>query len=835
MLRNHLKLAIRNLQRKKLYTLINFTGLTIASAFAILVYLYVQYERSFDHFHPNVNRLYRLELNDISGIKDTSEKKSFFSFLMKEDEEKHMLVMPARLGDDIKRELPEIKEVVRFSGSYAPVIKVNDQRFKEDGEQVGYVEPNFFQVFNFPLKMGNAQSALINSNQVVLSERAAKKYFGNENPIGKTLSISDIHDKLFSVSAVAENFPSNSSFQYDVIFPVNADEENFKSQLESGLNSFNHPTIIELKENVSLQAFARKLENFSQSYFAPKSEKQEQSDPTAKKEEYHLTMRPFAEAHYNMSPGWPHYTDLKVIYQLVCLTLIILLIACVNYVLLTLTSTVARSHEVGIRKTIGAGRRQIILQFWTETQVLVLLSVAGGYVLATICLPLFNSLLGSQVHIDVLSTGTIVWMLLCLALVLGIVAGAYPAFAMSGLKPLKIMRQFATYKMNPSLSKVFVVLQYTACIILIIASIVAMRQMHYINQHDIGFDKEQVVMIENPFAYDWAKTPPLRNRFYQYAASDPAIADASASAYSFPEGFNSNHYVVNGKDVMLSALEVDFNYFNFMHIPMLKGRGFSPAFRTDTIRITIPDALKNPKSNAARRPVVINETLYKMLGEPPVNEFNKTMGGVIIGVCKDYNFQQLTKKIGPAYHVCSPNVISHFYVRIKPVQSLPAVMDRIKSNWNKMTGNELFSYTFLDETVNKVYEPYQRWMRTITVFCWMAVFLACLGLFGLSGLNTINRTKEIGIRKVLGAGVSNIFLLLNKQIIWLASLSMLIGIPLATYLSNEWLQNFAYRIQLDWSIYLVAGCIGIISAVLAVSYHTLKAARANPTKSLRTE
>jgi putative ABC transport system permease protein len=224
-----------------------------------------------------------------------------------------------------------------------------------------------------------------------------------------------------------------------------------------------------------------------------------------------------------------------------------------------------------------------------------------------------------------------------------------------------------------------------------------------------------------------------------------------------------------------------------------------------------------------------------MLGEPPVNEFNKTMGGVIIGVCKDYNFQQLTQKIGPAYHVCSPNLISYFYVRIKPGQSLPAVMDRIRTNWNRITANELFSYSFLDETVNKVYEPYQKWMRTITIFCWMAVLLACLGLFGLSGLNTINRTKEIGIRKVLGAGVSNIFLLLNKQILGLAGLSMLIGVPLATYLSNEWLQNFAYRIHMDWSIYLIAGFVGIVSAVLAVSYHTLKAANANPVESLRTE
>jgi len=417
--------------------------LSLASAFCILVYWYVQHEQSFDRFHTNEKQLYRLELSDVFGELGEEPKHSFFSFMMKNSEQKNLIQTPTILAGELQKNFPEIEHAVRIEPAYEAVVRVNNQSFKEE-KNMAYVDADFFKVFNFPLKHGNTSNVL-GHNEIVLSERAAKKYFGNERAIGKTLLFPGEDSALFTVSGIAKDFPANSSFQFDLVIPRES-KAGYKEEVDRGLNTFSDLLIIQIKKGINVPAFEQKLDAFARKYFqATLKEWAGFPGSTVKPEKFHLFLRPYAEAHYNASSGWGHYTDLKNIYQLVCLAIVILLIACLNYILLTLTSTVSRSQEVGIRKTIGAARKQIILQFYTETQLLAFFAVFIGFALAVTCLRLFSNLIASDLQLTYFSFTDVIVSLFVLALALGVLAGIYPALVMSGLKPLNMMRNLWSF------------------------------------------------------------------------------------------------------------------------------------------------------------------------------------------------------------------------------------------------------------------------------------------------------------------------------------------------------------------------------------------------------
>ncbi|GAB2842351.1 ABC transporter permease [Ferruginibacter profundus] len=828
MFRNYLKLAWRNLFKKKIYSLINFTGLSVAAAFTILIFLYVQHENQFDRFHKNEKNLYRLEVTNIFNFDGESPQKNFFSFLYKSDQVRNNLRLPIPLPEALKNNFPEIKSFVRLQSGGRMVVRSNNQSFKLNNQAVALAENNFFSVFSFPLLKGDATTVLQQPNNIVITESAAKRYFGDDNPIGKTINLVIRDEKPFIVTGVAKDFPASSSMQFEMVIPLQASPGFEKNRTAVG--QFSHLAILQLQDGIDAKAFGVKLDAFCKNYFAALNKP---GDKDAKV--MHGYLRPLAEAHFNSSDGWFHYTNLERIFQLIALTIILLLIVCINYVLLTLTSTAARSQEVGIRKTIGAERKQIVAQFWVETQLLVTISVLAGFVIATIAMPFFNNLVGANIKIENISAALIIGMLLVLSVVLGLLAGIFPALAISGLKPLKIMRGHATYKLNPRLSKTFVVIQYTSCIVLIISSLVIFRQMKFMLHKDLGFDKEQVVVIKAPDSYNNPNTNLMKERFYQFAAKDPGITNVTATTFTFSDGFNMNSHLINDKQEMVSELSVDYNYFDFNKIPIIKGRAFSPDMPTDTAAFEIPVALIDSQSSSTSMAIIVNETLYNMLGKPPMDEINKPMGGRIIGVSKDYHFWGLTQKIGPAYHLCSPTVSAFYWCKIKPGQDIPQVMDRIHTNWNAITNSAPFEFNFMDETVQRFYEPYQKWMQTINLFSWIAIFVSCLGFFGLSGLNAINRTKEVGIRKILGASITEIYMLLNKEFIVLIAVAILVAVPLANYFMYSWLENFAYKIKISWTIYIIGAGIALLCAAFAIGYHTIKAALSNPVKSLRTE
>ncbi len=834
MIRNYLKLAVRNIGRRKLYTVINLFGLSVASAFCILVYWYVQHERSFDRFHKQVGQLYRVETNN-GAASATEEKSVITSFFVKGAEENNGIVTPPVLAGELQKALPEIEAAVRIRPGYEEIVRVNNQSFVEK-ENTALADASFFEIFNFPLKEGNPATVLAGRNVVVLSETAARKYFGHTEAVGKTILLPNQDSTLFTVSGVAKDFPAASSFRYDLVMPRQS-VAGYEEEISNGLNTSSDLLILKVKEGTNVVAFRQKLDAVGRAYYAPFL-KEVAAFPGSelKPANFHMHIRPFAEAHYNSAAGWGHYTDLKNLFQLACLALIILIIACVNYVLLTLTGTVSRSQEVGIRKTVGAPRKTIIAQFYIETQLLAVIAVCIGFLLAGLSLPFFSSLTGAALAWQSFSLTDIVLALVMLAFVLGLLAGIYPALVMSGLKPLNMMQKNATYRLNPYLSKVLVVLQFAVCIVLITASLVIGKQMRYMNEAKLGFDTEQILSISSPYSFaDAEQGFQLKERLKQYVATQTALEGVTASTLPFQGYQNINNHLINGEKTMVIAFNVDYDYFKFYKIPIEQGRSFSPALASDSMILKLSDAQKMPGASAARQATVVNETLYKMLGQPPLSVINRELGGPIIGVCKDYHTADLTQKIAPAYHRIERRFIRGFSIKIKKGQNIPQVMDKLKSTWNKLTGNAPFSYTFLDENIAKSYDAYLRWMRTITASCVLAIVIACLGLFGLSGLTSVSRTKEIGIRKVLGASVSDLFLLLNKNTLLLSLFSFVVAVPIALYFVNAWLQNFAYRIHPGWPLFLLSGLLSLLTALIAVSYHTLKTAKANPVKSLRTE
>jgi putative ABC transport system permease protein len=829
----NVKQAARNLSRNRIYTIINVAGLGIASAFIILVALYVHHALNMDKYSANTKNIYRVELTDLWSQEVNQPKKGFLNELTGMNE-KNQVTTPVSLALDLKRDFPEVENALRFGGFWQPVIRVNNQGFKEDGKTVAQIDRDFFKVMGLPLALGNSKKPFPDKYSAVISERAAKKYFGASNPVGKTFTINEVGDMPFTVSAVAKDFPANSSLQFDVMTLLEADPS-YERRLSTGTNNMSYITLLQLKEGTDIAAFKTKINNYGRQYFKSFVESMQQFSEKAKVIEFTLSVRPFTKAHMNISSPWPHYTDVKSMYQLILLAFIALAIAALNYVLLSLSRVAARTQETGVRKTLGAGWKQIIKLFLTETQLLVAVSLGAGFILAVIVLPYFNEL----TDVKILPAELMQWKLLLfvfsLAVLLTLIAGIYPALQMAGISPLNMLRKNSTYKVSPSLSKVFITLQYSACIVLIVFATVIAQQMNFIYNKDLGFDTEQVMLVENPYVFvDEQKSVALREQVRRYTATQASFTGMTGAGTKYGRS-NMNGHIINGKREYVKEYRVDFDFFEFNKIPIVNGRSFSRDFPIDTIRQDFPAEKLDSTSSRTMMNIVVNETLYNMLDKPPLGEINRSMGSIIVGVCRDYIYDALFTNSGPMYHTCQPKTISYFWLKVAKGENITAVTDKMKNVWAKMTGNEPFSFTFMQEDIKVLYESQSRWMKVINASSWLAIFIACLGLFGLSAVTAVNRTKEIGIRKVLGAGLAQLFYTLNKGTFLIVLLSIAIAMPVAVYISKDWLQSFTERIDLHWSIFVWSGLIGIVCALIAVSFNTIKVSQANPVKSLRTE
>ncbi len=816
MFKNYLKTAIRNLLRNKAFSFINIIGLSVSVAFCLLLFMHIRFEQSFDTFHKKKNHLFRLEMTNLYALADTAKQKEthFFSFLTKQDDVNNQLVFPLVVAPELQSAFPEVKSITRLKEEGPQLVKAKNEVFKE--KNILYTDNNFFNNFSFKLKQGNVATVFSSKNNVVLSETTARKYFGNANAVGNTIQLISDDPQLFTVAGIAEDAPANSSIQYHLILQ-NISSPDYEENIKERFNHSTHPMIIELAHGANVLQFEKKLNLWAKSYFADYFKFSKDADIS----KFHLYLRPLADCHYNVSAGWGHYTNAKNIYQLACLVIVILLIASLNYILLAVSNASSRSQEVGVRKVMGANRRSIIMQFWVETQVIAVLSVLAGLILANLFLPLFNYALDTQLSFSNFSSKEIGLALVILSFVLGILAGYYPALLISKMKPVTIIKSFQTFKANPRFSRVLVIAQYTACVVLMIAAFVINKQMRYINNKDLGFDKEQIVMVENE-TYDGDFIKIIHDRFYTFAQSEPSIIQFSG-IYGSLDGTsgNTNGFILNGEQKWLKQLGVDYNYFEMLGLKFIKGRPFSKDMSSD--------------SSSTQRACVVNETLFNMLGKTAkLGEYNEPIRARIIGVVKDYNFESLSQEIQPQQHVLVRSYIQHFMFKIKEGQT-QETLAKIEKEWKDVTKNYPFEYTFLDQTIAKMYEPEMRWQNIIQASCFFAVLIACMGLFGLSAINAMNRTKEIGIRKVLGASVQDIITMLSGSFLIMIAIAICIATPVAWWLMNNWLEDFAYRINISWWIFVITGIAALVIALATVIFQALKAANANPVESLRAE
>lgn len=822
MFTNYFKTAVRNLLRNKAFSFINIIGLSLSVAFCLLLFMHIRFEQSFDTFHQKKNHLFRLEMTNLFNLMDTSKKpeKAFFSFLTKQDDADNQLVFPLVVAADLQSTFPEVKSVTRFKDEGPQLVKAKNEVFKE--KHILYADNNFFNNFSFKLKQGNIATALSEKNSVVLSETTAIKYFGNSNVIGNTIELTNDTTQIFTVAGIAEDAPVNSSIQYDLLLPSLAFPD-YERNIKERFNQSAHLYIIELADDANVLQFEKKLNVWVKSYFADYFKAFTDAGANIKTEDinkFRWYLRPLANCHYNVSNPWGHYTNEKNIYQLACLVIIILFIASLNYILLAVSNASSRSQEVGVRKVMGANRRAIIMQFWIETQVVVILSVLAGLLLANILLPLFNYVMNTQLNFSYFSIKEIALASVLLTLILGILAGYYPALLISKMKPVTIIKSFQTFKVNPSFSRILVITQYTACVVLMIAAFVITKQMQYISNKDLGYDKEQILMVENP-TWDDAFTKKVHERLSTFVQSVPAILQFSGMNGSLDGSGNTSGFKVNDEQKFLKQLTVDYNYFEMLGLKFVNGRPFSKDISSD--------------SSTAVRSCVVNETLFDMLGKTAkLGEYNEPIDARIIGVVKDHNFESLSQKIQPQQYRLAGKYIGSFMFKIKRGET-QETLAKIEKEWKDITQNYPFEYTFLDQTIAKMYESEMRWQNVIQASCFFAVFIACMGLFGLSAINAMNRTKEIGIRKVLGASVQDIVTILSKSFVVMIAVSICIATPVAWWLMNKWLEDFAYRINISWWMFAVIGVAALVIALSTVIFQAVKAANTNPADSLRAE
>jgi putative ABC transport system permease protein len=818
MLKNYLIVAWRNLLRNRTTSFINLFGLSLSIAFCLLLFYHIRWEQSFDTFHTRKDRLFRVEMSSFGSTAAKPAAQGIFSLLSADNQQKNVLGFPIICGPDLQRNFPEVAAYNRLNFGGTELVRVGEQVYQE--KEVVMADDNFFQLFSFPLLKGDARTALASNYNVVLSASVAKKYFGDRDPIGQTISLASDSGRLYRISGVAADAPANSSLRFGLVFPIKSDPD-YAERVQEGFNQMSYKLIVELRPGTDWARFDQKMNAWVKGYIKPFIDTVwNKEQPASVRDSYRWYLRPLADCHYNISTSWGHYTDAKAIYQLICIVGVILLLASLNYVLMTVSNVAARSQEVGVRKVMGAGRGSIGLQSWVETQLTAGVAVALGVVLSWLGLPLLRSAVGSGVRFNLLSWPEVVVAALVLALALGVLAGYYPALLISRLKPLSVMKSFGSVKINPRFSRVLVVVQFTCCVVLMTAAFIMDRQMNYVMNKDLGFDKDQVLIIHSP-VYDSKFVMRTKDELYAFAQTRPDVL-AYSSMNGGPTGsHNNNRIILNGKAEWYQMMQVDYNYFELLKLKLVQGRTFSRDFPTDT--------------SVAMRPCVVNETMFRMLGkDAKLGVYNKDMRGTIIGVVKDYHFESLTRKIEPEQHRLATYFVSDYLFKIKGGH-VAATIAAFQAEWKRITHNYPFSYDFLDAALRGRYETEMRWQRAMKTASFFAILIACLGLFGLSAIAAVNRTKEIGIRKVLGASVRELVTLLASGFLGMVVLSIVIAVPLAWWIMNRWLEDFAYRIEIRWWMFGVVGLAAVAIALGTVSFQVVRAARANPVEALRSE
>jgi putative ABC transport system permease protein len=801
MIKNYFKTAWRNLWKNKTFSFINVFGLATGIACSLLIFLFVRDELSYDSFHMDAQNIYRV-------VKD---------FVNDDGSRLPDATTPPAVAPAMQREMPEVENVTRVFPSWGRdfLIKYGDKKLIE--QNLYRVDSSFFDVFTFPFIKGDPKNAFKNIKSIVLTKTTAKRYFGDDDPIGKILSVDDLGDMM--VSGVIKDVPSNSHFHFDFLISVRTFPGN---DLDASWGWYNFYTYAKLKPNANIASVTKKIQDLYK-----------RNDKDGKNIFY---VQPLTGIHLTSNLKWelePN-SDRLYVYVFTLIGIFIILIAGINYVNLATAKASVRAKEIGVRKVAGALRSSLVNQFLVESVITCLFASAVAVVIAQLLLPVVNALTVKQ--LTVLGNPTVLSYMLLSAVFLGLVAGMFPAIYLSSFKPIIVLKGLKLSESTTlGLRKILVVVQFTISVVLIIGALIISQQMHFIQSAKLGLNKDQVLIAKNTF------NAQQRSAFLNEISQLSGIKKATAA-----DGVVGGQNWTNGMSLkgsknsqLINFLSVGYDFVDAMGMQVKEGRSFSAKFPADTMTNGVPAGPLDQNIGS----VLVNETAVKDLDipEPVVGKQllwgndNDTMYYVtIVGVLKDFHFTSLRNQIKPFAFINSPRRQWYFTIKLSG-DNIKGTIAQVQNTWKKFSNERPFEYTFLDETYAKLYQSESRFQKVFISLVFLGIVIACLGLLGLTTFAAQRRVKEIGIRKVLGASAASVVGLLSKDFLKLVVIALIIAAPIAWFVMTKWLQEFAYRISIQWWIFIVAAAIAVIIALMTISAQAIKAAIANPVKSLRTE
>ncbi|GHA33857.1 ABC transporter permease [Salinimicrobium marinum] len=803
MIKNYFKIAWRSILKNTGIFSLNIAGLAIGIASCLLITLFVVDELSYDRFNENADEIVRV----------------VFKAKVNGEEMKEAVVM-APVAEALKSEFPEVVDATRLTNHYNPEFSFKNTSYRDS--RFAYVDPNFFEIFTLPVVKGNINDPLKEPNSIVITEQEAKKYFGDEDPIGKILILED-ENQQFKVTAVIEEVPKNSHFHFDIFAST---EGYLPAQNSSWMNSEFY-TYLLLKEGTSSENIEAKLPSIVEKYMGPqmKGEMGMTFSEFKKNNEIGLFLQPLTDIHlksdFIASTQLEQGGDIKYIYIFSAVALFMLLIACINFTNLATAAASKRAKEVGIRKVLGSSKNQLIYQFLAESFIATTLAMLIAIVLFSLALPVFNDLAEKELPLNYLLQPNILLMLVCLIIIIGFLAGGYPAFFLSSFKPIAALKnKFSSSGESKNIRSGLVVFQFVISAGLILATLIVNQQMEYIQNKNLGYEKDQMLVLRETYLLG-----NKQNAFKNKIIRDPRVEHVTQSAF-VPAGPSDNSmsgvFLQQEFKRRMFVYNVDEQYLPTMGMDLVAGRNFSKEYGSDSTNVIINE-----------RAAEILDFKEDPLGKSFIRDTHD--GGqklTVIGVVKDFHFKSLHQNIDPLIMLNNP--YGGIIVRAKTANMSDLIKD-LNATWISFNVNEPFSYSILDDSYNQTYRTEQKMGSILSIFAFLTIFVACLGLFGLVTYTAEQRFKEIGIRKVLGSSIPQIVALLSKDFLKLVLISFLIAFPICFYLMNKWLQEFAYRIEVGWQVFVMAALITFVIAFLTIAYKSIKAATANPVDSLRTE
>lgn len=803
MLKNYVKIALRNLLRQKSYSLINVVGLAVGMACCLLILLFVRHELSYDRFHDQADQIYRVALKRLYPNHET-----FYA------------VTQAPLAPTMKIDYPEVIDATRLFRVPGSVnLRYQDKQFEE--QRYLFADSNFFDVFSFTLLRGNPETALARPNSIILTQANARKYFGDDEPIGKVINNGN---NDLTVTGVVADPPGNSHLQFDAIASL------ISTGLATSQNwiSFATHSYIVLQPGTSPDALQAKLPQMAEKYIGPQIHGRLQmsfAEYQAAGNGYEYFLQPITDIHLHsqLENEIAANGDITYVYAFTAISIFILLIACINFMNLATARSAGRAREVGIRKVLGSYRSQLVRQFLLESLLLTFVAALLAIVIVEIAFPYFADLAGRNITNDLLYSPVLLPGLFGFAVLVGLLSGSYPAFFLSAFRPIAVLRGKLESGGGSNLRNVLVVLQFGISIVFIVGTLVVQGQLRFVQTKNLGFDKEQLIVVENAFFLQ-DKAEAFDNTIRQQAGV-VGVSGTSALPGGFFPGEMFQPRGVHSENLTTRFMVVDHDFIETMGMRMIAGRSFSRQFPSDSLAI------------------ILNQTAVRDLGfdEPVGRQVVRPDDGklfTIIGVIEDFHFQTLHHDISSLVLMKRGTAAGNFtaarIIRVQP-DFIDPILAHLQKTWSELVPAQPFKYSFFDETFAAAYSTERTTGRIFAIFAGLAIFIACLGLFGLAAFTTQQRTREIGVRKVLGASVTSILFLLSRDFSKLVLIAFVLASPLAYFAMQGWLSNFAYRISLTPFFFLGAGLVALLIAWLTVSYQAIRAALINPVIALKHE